>query len=204
MPKLFLSILIFILFLTQSIFSTEIPNTILGLKDIPSEIKYKGNLNCAFKYIDKTGENIVIYSSTNNYKIAEVFVYRYLKTNKTFSQIWKIYDFEEASMELELEAVFIKNTFLITDLNSNGVSEIWAMYRKVFRSDISPSTLKIIMYEGNKKYAMRGTTTFKFLINNNKEYSNSWGSYTFDFAFKQGDTNFRRFAKKLWKDNYLE
>jgi hypothetical protein len=89
MLKRILSVLIFTIILTVSAYSFEISKLPLNSKDIPSEIKYKGIFNYAFKYLDDTGENIIVYSSSNNNKIAELFVYRYLKSNKKFNIVWK-------------------------------------------------------------------------------------------------------------------
>jgi hypothetical protein len=89
MLKRILSVLIFTIILTVSAYSFEISKLPLNSQDIPSEIKYKGIFNYAFKYLDDTGENIIVYSSSNNNKIAELFVYRYLKSNKKFNIVWK-------------------------------------------------------------------------------------------------------------------
>lgn len=200
MLKRILSVLIFTMLIALSAYSFEISKLPLNSKDIPSEIKYKGIFNYAFKYLDDTGENIIVYSSSNNNKIAELFVYRYLKSNKKFNLVWKIYDFaENPNEEMDLEAVFIEKSFIITDLDLNGVAEVWAMYRTAVRSDVSPSTLKIIMYHNKEKYAMRGDSKVQV---GEEEYAG--GEFKFDSAFKNGYPKFKKFAEKLWKDNYLE
>jgi hypothetical protein len=73
------------------------------------------------------------------------------------------------------------------------------MYKTVCHGDVSPSNMKIIMYEGNKKYAVRGTNKVKV---SDKEYDG--GAYTFDEAFKNGPQPFRSYALQLWKKNLLE
>jgi hypothetical protein len=87
----------------------------------------------------------------------------------------------------------------ITDLNHDGKAEMWMMYKTVCHGDVSPSTMKIIMYEGSQKFAVRGTNRVK--LSANKFLG---GEYSFDDAFKTGPEPFREFAKQLWQKNILE
>lgn len=73
------------------------------------------------------------------------------------------------------------------------------MYKTVCHGDVSPSNMKIIMYENNKKYAVRGTSRVKVSVN---QYEG--GEYTFDESFKQGSEIFRNYALQLWKKNLIE
>lgn len=73
------------------------------------------------------------------------------------------------------------------------------MYKTVCHGDVSPVTMKIIMYEGNKKYAVRGDTRVSV-----SEGHTMGGEYTFDDAFKNGPAAFREYAKKLWAKNVVE
>ena len=100
---------------------------------------------------------------------------------------------------VDIKANFIKNTFAVTDLNKDGNAEIWVMYKTVCHGDVSPSDMKIIMYENDKKYAVRGTNKVKYTA---KDYIG--GEYTFDEAFKKAPKVFRDYATKLWKKNILE
>jgi len=71
--------------------------------------------------------------------------------------------------------------------------------------------MKIIMYQGTQKYAMRGTN--KVCVGEDEVEKNGkietikiymGGDYTFDNAFKNGSDEFREFAIKLWNDNVIE
>ena len=101
--------------------------------------------------------------------------------------------------EFDIKASFIKNSFAVTDLNNDGKAEVWMMYKTSCTSDVSPSDMKIIMYEGEKKYAIRGKNKVKI---SDKAYEG--GEYTFDEIFKKGPLAFRDYATKLWKKNILE
>jgi len=68
----------------------------------------------------------------------------------------------------------------------------------VCRGDVSPSTQKIIMYEGTRKYAVRGTSRL------NVGGQSDGGSYTFDAALQAAPIAFRQHAAQLWKQHLAE
>ena len=111
---------------------------------------------------------------------------------------WRVQDFVK-DCELDLKANFIKNSFAVTDLDKNGKAEVWIMYETICTGDISPSTMKIIMYEDEKKYAIRGKRKAKISAT---EYIG--GEYTFDEAFKKAPKVFRQYAINLWKTNIMQ
>ena len=59
--------------------------------------------------------------------------------------------------------------------------------------------MKIIMYEGVKKFAIRGQSFVK--LSAKETYG---GTYTMDKAFKNGPEVFRQYAIQLWKKNRNE
>lgn len=61
------------------------------------------------------------------------------------------------------------------------------------RGDVSPSTMKLIMYEGDKKYAVRGTCK---IVMGDESYG---GEMNMDANFKNGLQVFREYAQKKWK-----
>ena len=70
------------------------------------------------------------------------------------------------------------------------------MYVTVCHGDVSPLLMKIIMYEGAKKYAVRGTTYIEY-----GEEEMRGGKFTLDDAFRNGPAAFRKYAEQLWKKN---
>ncbi len=66
---------------------------------------------------------------------------------------------------LYIQVNFIRNTFAVTDLNKNGKAEVWLMYKTACRSDVSPANMKIVMYEGNKKYMQEEQTKLNKMKN---------------------------------------
>lgn len=170
---------------------------------LPIGIKAEGKINEVISFTDNSGEHIIITSETGIYQNtkfkhendgqdAELFAYHFVKKQDSLKLIWKVYDFIK-DCPVDIEASFIKNTLQVTDLNKNGMAEIWLMYKTVCHGDVSPSDLKIIMYEGNQKHAMRGQTKVKI---SEKEYVG--GTYKFDKVFENSSDAFKNFAKKLW------
>jgi hypothetical protein len=185
------------LIFAQSSFKVTKP----GKAKLPGGIKFAGELKEAVRWNDKLGDNIAITSETGKYQNtawkhdnsgsdAELFAYHYI-VGDTARQTWKIYDFIK-DCDLDMEANFVKGSLRVTDLNKDGVAEVWLMYKVNCAGDVSPVTMKLIMYEGDKKYAARGTTRVKL-----KEYMG--GDYTLDDAFKTAPAAYKTNVDKLWK-----
>ncbi len=94
-----------------------------------------------------------------------------------------------------LTASFIEDAFRVTDLDKNGLAEVWVAYVLDCAGAPGPMTMKIIMYEQGRKYAMRGQS--RSLVNEN-DYRG--GKYQFDEAFVSGPPQFRAFAEELWAE----
>lgn len=179
---------------------------------VPKALKYKGNFKDGFRWKDKTGEYIILTSETGVYfnekfqhendgSDAEIFAHCYSLENN--QQIWKVNDFIKDCM-VDIDAAFKKNTLSVTDLDKNGTAEVWMMYELACKGDVSPSDLKVIMYEGNQKFAMRGESKIQTGMENHGKPVFEGGTYTFDKAFKEGPKVFREYAEKLWKKNMEE
>lgn len=169
---------------------------------LPKEIKYDGKFIGGKRYKDKSGEYITIITETGSYENnknegedAELFAYNFvISGGSSIKQIWRIYDFFK-DCHLDITANFIDNTFRITDLNNDGIAEVWHAYFIGCKGDVSPWDMKIIMYEGKQKFAMRGTQ--KIIM---QDYIDG-GDYKFDDAFNNGPKIFRDFAEDLWNEN---
>lgn len=186
----------------------KIELTYIDKTQIPKEIKYLGKIKTAVKWTDDLGDNLVITAETGDvesksapsegYRDAALYAYHFLVFNDSVRQTWKVTDFIK-ECPLDIEANFIKNTFQITDLNGDGIAEIWLMYIVTCTSDVSPVDMKVIMYQGTQKHAMRGQN--KVEVSPGKFYG---GEYKFDKAFNEAPKEFRSFAEKLWKAHIME
>ncbi|WP_294956751.1 M949_RS01915 family surface polysaccharide biosynthesis protein [uncultured Flavobacterium sp.] len=180
----------------------------------PASIKYEGFIKNAVRWKDKLGDNIVITTETGyhiNKKFthetegsdAELFAYHFIVSGNEVKQTWRVYDYI-SDCPVDIVASFVKNTFQVTDLDKNGIAETWLMYKTVCHGDVSPSDMKIIMYEGNTKYAMRGENKVAVGIDDNGKKQFEGGEYKMDENFKKGSKAFKEFAEKLWSNNVIE
>lgn len=201
-------IILFFLGLNVAVLSQNTFKTItLVARSIPSNIKYKGNLKMAIKWTDKLGEHILITTETGafenpiyedeQYNDAEIYAYHFINKYNTYEQTWMVYDFEK-KCNFDVYANYIPNTLQLTDLNNNGIAEIWLIYKTNCTSDVSPFNMKIIMYEGDKKHVIKGKN--KVQTGDNTFLG---GKYLMDKDFYKSPKEIKDFAKKLWEDNVM-
>lgn len=179
-----------------------------GKFELPRCIMYDGKLKSAIHWLDRSGENIAVISESGefpspdndheNYRDAELYAFHYWVIGGTIKRTWKIKD-SVKQCPVDIYVSFVKNTFQVTDLNENGIAEVWLLYRVSCHGDVSPAQMKIIMYEEQKKYAMRGRTKVKI---SDRQWEG--GEYILDNNFNTGPQKFIEFAKQLWSNNVLQ
>ncbi|WP_188050321.1 M949_RS01915 family surface polysaccharide biosynthesis protein [Flavobacterium sp. GP15] len=193
---------------TESMVITKIDSS-----ELPKSLKYSGFIKNAVRWNDNQGENILITTETGIYtnekfehendgSDAELYAYHFIVKDNELFQTWQVYDYIK-DCSVDIEATFVKNTLQVTDLDKNGIAEIWLMYKKVCHGDVSPSEMKVIMYEGNKKFAMRGENKVFAGIDNNGKKQFYGGEYKFDKEFKNGSRVFKNYALNLWNKNIM-
>jgi hypothetical protein len=195
-PGLLLSLI-----LTQTCWA-QFDLTKLHRNSIPNSIEYNGEVVQAVRWTDSTGDNIIILtkeiSQSKNapdggYSDGALYVYHYIVSGDSTKQTWRVYDYvKECSVDMFL--YFVDKAFAVTDLNRDGKGEVWIMYKVSCQGDVSPVPMKIIMYQDNKKFAVRGKTRVPSI----------GGDFTFDEAFKSAPVEFRQYAEKLWKQHKVE
>lgn len=197
--------LLFSLILTQTCLA-QFKVTRLDKNAVPKNVQYNGNIVQAVRWTDSTGDNIVILTATDKTpskgpaggRDAALYAYHYLVSGDSIKQTWKVYDYVE-DCDVDMDLYFVDNAFAVTDLNKDGKAEVWVMYKNSCRGDVSPAPMKIIMYQDNKKFAVRGTNKVQHSAN---YYAG--GEFTFDDAFKKAPAEFRQYAEKLWKQHQVE
>ncbi|NLD15798.1 MAG: hypothetical protein GX665_12050 [Gammaproteobacteria bacterium] len=160
------------------------------------------------RYQDRTGDNLLVLTETNVYPLVvdekftdprtkELYAYRFLfHPDGTTEQVWLVLDY---SRDCELDGLrveFIVDAVRITDLDGDQQAEIWLPYVADCTGDPGPERMKIIMYSGGQKYAMRGST---YAWVGGDEYAG--GEYVMDAALQAGPLVFRRFADRLWQQH---
>lgn len=190
------------LFAKGQIKTQQVANTAL-----PNNIHYQGKALQAMQYQDKTGSYLALITQTgvqpqkgdDEFKQAHLYGYVYqLNAGAAPKVLWQLHDFV-TDCNLDMAANFVNGTFAITDLDKNGEAEVWLGYRLCCRGDVSPSDFKIIMHEGTKKYAKRGTGRIKV----GNAIQPDGGTITSD-DFKTAKSVFAQYAGKLWQKHLTE
>jgi hypothetical protein len=181
--------------------------TKLDKNSVPKNIQYAGNIVEAVRWTDNTGDNIVLLTINksqsksapdDSYSDGALYVYHFIVLGDSTKPTWRVYDYvKECPVDIIL--YFVDKTFAVTDLNKDGKAEVWIMYKVSCQGDVSPIPMKIIMYQDNKKFAVRGTTRVKLSAT---DYMG--GEYSYDEAFKNAPAEFRQYAEKLWKQHKTE
>lgn len=182
---------------------------------LPKGITYSGTFKGGIQYSDKSGEHIALitentYTSRSDNNVsaidyddlanAELFAYHFdVNEDNSVKQTWKVYDFYK-ECPVDVTAIFLENTFQVTDLDNDGIAEIWLVYIQGCKGDVSPWDMKIIMYQGQHKFAMRGMQKIVLMPSDDSIYELG-GEYKFDNAFNSAPKVFRDFAERLWESN---
>ena len=193
----------------------EIEPTKIDSLELPKSIQYNGFIKNAIRWDDKLGKNIVILTETGIFRSekikhesedsndAALYGYHFIIKNNEAVQTWKVYDYVN-DCSVDIVTSFIENTLKITDLNKNGIAEVWLMYKTACHGDVSPSEMKIIMYEGSNKFAIRGENRVQIGIDDDNEKIFIGGEYKVDDAFENGPKVFKVFAQNLWNKKEIE
>jgi hypothetical protein len=125
----------------------------------------------------------------------DVYAHRFLKVDGQWEEVWRVYDMEFECVNNPV-AEFVREAFTITDLDSNGVAEIWLMYIKSCKGDVSPENMFLRMYAGEEVYTLTGETRLVF-----SDGSSIGGEYIMDDNFLHPNTPrvFVDYAKALWE-----
>jgi hypothetical protein len=196
--------------------------------DIPAAIKLKGKVKEVWKWTDRTGENILIttvvapYNDPDNLKsdelpsTSELYAFQYVKKDSGYQQVWMLADAEK-KCEYDISCEFLKDAVSITDLDEDGIAETTVQYKLACRSDVSPALMKLVMHEGQTKYALRGMMWYggpgeKFEVTENDanletlpgyhktddEYYKTWGRYESEKEFAAAPPAFLKHARQQW------
>lgn len=190
---------------TDKVRITSVEMLEFSKSDLPSDIKYSGNIVTGKRWNDKNGENILILTKTNIKKKkskqpdlddylqeCELFGYHYVSSGGSYTLLWKINDFiNDCPLDMTLD--FIPGSLTITDINENGFAESTFLYKMACRGDVSPSDLKLMMHENDNKYALRGNMHLKV------DVINEGGNYKIDKSFDSAPDGFLDYAKEQWK-----
>ncbi|MGV3619417.1 MAG: M949_RS01915 family surface polysaccharide biosynthesis protein [Archangium sp.] len=150
------------------------------------------------RFTDKAGEHLVkfVLSDVKKKKSSEGWSKsRDLLVTHTIGkkQIWQAKDFvQQCEFDLQLEVV--DGSIEVSDVDENGQGEVSFLYRLGCRSDVSPDGMKLLMYEGPTKFALRGESKERV-----SETEFMGGEFQADPAFDKAPAVFLDFATAKWK-----
>lgn len=178
--------------------SSGIKNIEYGISKLSrSFIDYEGTIVGMAKWDDNMGSNVLLVTETEmkggEFRHKELYGYHYITANDEYKLIWKINDFVK-DCPVDLTLSYIDKSISITDLDNNGIAESSFLYRMSCKGDVSPDDMKLIMHEGETKYAIRGS--MKLQIGNEKPVG---GEMKPDAAFDKAPMEFLSYAKEQWK-----
>ncbi|MGP9490798.1 M949_RS01915 family surface polysaccharide biosynthesis protein [Psychrobacter sp. AOP7-B1-24] len=171
------------------------------------------NIVAIRSWSDATGSNYLVQlqrfddAATFDSPAGEVISHLY-NVDQATRRVWQIYDY--LPCDLDVIARYAKETAVVTDINNNGVAEVSVPYYIGCRGDVSYDEMKIIMYEGKQKFAIRGNSAIcdsktGLPVDNTGYYG---GDYKIDEQLLQRaalsasqKTVFKEHLKSLWRDN---
>lgn len=174
-----------------------IKNLVMEPGKLPSSVKYEGKIVAGARWDDKNGTNVLIVcetdeKTTGDNRSKELFAYQYILDGDKAKQLWKINDFiKDCPVDVMLS--LFPGSITVTDINKDGIAENTFLYRMSCKGDVSPDDMKLIMHEGENKYAIRGEM---IQIMQGKKYG---GQMNTDPAFNKAPTGFFAYAREQWK-----
>jgi hypothetical protein len=185
--------------------SSKLSEITYSSKDIPADIlrKIEGEIVASAGFTDLDGKNIVLITeseqSSGNDATAgkSLFGYHFIGDNES-QLLWKIQDFiRDCEVDVTLE--YIENSLSVSDIDEDGIGESTFLYKLSCKGDVSPDDLKLLMHEGDKKYAIRGSMDLDVT-----GYGLEKGVMNIDASFNNAPSGFKDFAVERWNKFKLE
>jgi hypothetical protein len=127
---------------------------------LPAGLKAKGTLAVVATFSDANGENVVYIEKQSTKQGPELHAYGYAKKD-TWQKIWQANDFVR-DCDLDTVLAYVPGSLIITDKDADNLAETSFAYAIACKGDISADGLKLLMYEGATKYALRGETRITY------------------------------------------
>lgn len=193
----------FLMFLSPAVFAGSFEKPVAIPLDKLPPLSLPAKPVAALRFQDALGGNLVVLAETGERpspgdedggnRDAELWAFRYQGEGAERKVAWKVHD-QVKECPVELVARFETKEFQVTDLDHDDTAEVWMPYTTTCTGDPSPMTRKVIVYEGKRKLAMRGTSQSSY--GDGKPVGGEW---TFDEAFKAAAPELRTHAVSLWK-----
>lgn len=133
---------------------------------VKAGIAVAGNLVRAWHIADGAGDHLLVLSSKTGPSHqqpeeadarTDLVAGYYSRSASRWVREWAIMDGVDCPV-LDHHALFFPGQVTITDLDNNGLAEVTVAYKMFCGGGIDDDDLKVIMRQGDQKFAMRGKT----------------------------------------------
>jgi hypothetical protein len=190
----------------------------LSKEQLPESVSIKGNIISIQKWTDNLGVNYFILSGTDefapqkaidarneyviregdtifsgakDYRDKEIYMTHFVTSDIEAKTFWNDQDsVRDCAVDLELS--FLEEYPRITDLDKNGVSEIWTVYHKGCHGDVSPTEMKVSMIMLGHQFVLSGRRIAN--IGGGRKV----GGEIYTNMFAKTLTPFKTYADSLW------
>ncbi|PHS04198.1 MAG: hypothetical protein COA88_14045 [Kordia sp.] len=174
---------------------------LLNNEKLPNSLKIQGNVLDYKVWKDRNGINYAVITLTDIVQNDKseytntIFGYHFVqKPDKTYQLKRKIQDFFTCEWEDCKEGLSLhKDSFTITDLDTNGYGEIAFIYQFYCSMDLSWANAKLMLLENGEKYPIRGNT----FVEDYGEIEGN-GLKIIGKEFDSASKEFKEYASKLW------
>jgi hypothetical protein len=179
----------------------KIKTSVVNLIKLPKGVSYTGNVVYSTRWKDKAGEHLFIATESDTtlridsagvrLKSAYLTARHYLLQDSTVLT-WTESD-SVTDCQHMLYSGFVRSQFNVTDMDKDGVAEVWMMIRKFCRSDTSPADLQLVIHEREQRYTMIGTEKTRL-----SKTDVIGGEFDINNEFREGQKLFLEKAKNVW------
>lgn len=210
--------------------------------ELPAEIAVRGRAQLGLRWEDANGQNLLVESLVPPYdeklpdrdgmlgQSSQLIAKQYVRRDTGWAVLWDIAD-AIRHCEFDITLQFLGRP-TVTDLDNNGITETTILYKLACRSDVSPASMKLLMHENNRKFALRGIMFIDYsglsdeatnnrplptesdicclddldqtAIETNGEYWKMDGKYANARDFQNAPDQFLQHARKLWLQHVIE
>lgn len=180
---------------TSTLSAIDFTGKILTEDDQIAELHKGAKIQKSVSWTDKYGQQIFLIATSDQANGGGML--RAIRASREGDGSWSTTrEFKEVVDSCEFDLVLtpiLDEELSLTDINRDGVAEVTFGWIADCTSDVSPLTYKILMSDGDEKYAIRGNSKVNA---GGDEYFG--GDQKVDPSFEKAPEGYLAHAKKVW------